>query len=97
MLLAGPFTHLGGKGTPGLVRVILEEGVHCRVAAAAAGNEVTFTFTGLAGRTYILESSNDLVEWNLFSTVIFTSPTYELRTKAGGGSQFFRARQAAAQ
>lgn len=60
------------------------------VLSAVPGQPVTLSFIGAVGITYVVESSDDLVEWDEFSSHPGSGANIVVPLPTGGGSRFFR-------
>src|SRR5262249_1031758 len=87
-LVGGAFTEIGGVAQNGIAR--LEE---ANASSLATDGDIHLSLQAEAGRKYMLESSSDLKNWQVFGTSIATSDgvSVSANTKAGP-RQFFRAR-----
>ena len=94
VLVGGAFTEIGGASQSGIARLTERT---LRLQALAANQEGAFKMhmKALAGKTYIIESSADLSNWDTFSTNIATNTGLEI-TDAGLSAtsrRFFRAKR----
>ena len=94
VLVGGAFTEIGGVAQTGIAR-LTERTLRLQALASSNAGPFRIQLKALAGKTYIVESSLDLTNWDTFSTNTATNGGLEI-TDAGVSAtahRFFRAKR----
>jgi hypothetical protein len=62
-------------------------------AIGVLGSDLTISFTGDAGVSYMIQSTTDFTTWTDVKTVVGTGAASTTTVPVAGGQQFFRIRQ----
>lgn len=95
LLIGGAFTEVDGTVRRGMARIV-RKGSFAFKPMSVAGGRCDLRLKAQAGRTYVIEASNDLSHWTVFKTEAATSGGLEVSDSGVSrmAQRFFRARLA---